>query len=238
MRVFITVFAILLALSSVAQDRVQLRNGSVLRGEIIKNSVDDLLVIRLTDSLDVKLSYDQLVSIKSKGFRYRTGYPVNERGYFNFTTIGLILQRSNSGDPVVGEPTIHTVNGYIFNRYAKLGVGVGYDSYPDINTVPLYLNIQGDVLKGKITPVYSFGIGYGIAGAKDREFGQISDASGGLFYQPSVGVMFNGISNSFIVALDYKHQVTQLEYNDWWWGGELTETRTFRNLAIKLGFQF
>ena len=136
---------------------------------------------------------------------------------------------------MVGEPTIHTVNGYIFNRYAKLGVGVGYDSYPDINTVPLYLNIQGDVLKGKITPVYSFGIGYGIAGAKDREFGQISDASGGLFYQPSVGVMFNGISNSFVVALDYKHQVTQLEYNDWWWGGELTETRTFRNLAIKLG---
>jgi hypothetical protein len=216
---------------------VRLRNGSVIRGEIIKNSVDDMLVIRI-DSTDIPLKYDQIIAIKTQGFKYRTDYPVNEQGYFNYSSLGLILQRSNSGDPIVAEPSIHTVNGYIFNRFLKLGVGIGYDGYPDINTFPVYLNIQGEALNSKVSPMYAFGIGYGFAGARDKEWGQIRNADGGLFMQPSAGIVFHGIRNSFAIALDYKYQITYLDYNDWWWGGQLSETRTFRNLAIRLGFVF
>jgi len=217
---------------------VRLRDGSVLRGEIVKNSVDKMLTVRILDSTDISVKYVDLVLVKSKGFKYRSGFPNNRRGYFNQSFIGLTLQRSGGDDPITGLPSFHSVNGYLFSRFLKVGIGVAYDGYPDINTVPIYANIAGDILESKITPIYSFGIGYGIAGTRNDEFRQIQEASGGLFYTIGTGILINGISSSFIIGLDYKHQAVDLEFSDWWWGGTLTEKRKFRNLAVKIGFQF
>ena len=240
--IVLLLFILLAGLSEVSgqRDIIRLTNGSVIRGTVSENMVDEYAIIRLLDSQSIRVLYPDIVMLRHGESRYFGTWPISQRGYFKYTTIGIILHRGDDSENsvVTGLPTFQTINGWVYRYYLKPGVGIGYDGYPNLNTIPLFLNLQGELINRKVTPVYTLGTGYGFTFGKDEEFGQVAEAKGGLFLQTGLGLMIHGAMTGFVLGVDYKLQKADLVYNDWFWGGTLTEKRTFRNISVKFGFQF
>ncbi len=98
------------------------------------------------------------------------------KGYFNITKFGYIfvgeasLETFSPQDGVVvtdlpsdkaGAFGLHTINGYFFNPYLSVGIGIGLDGYrnPRYNTLPIYLDVRGYMNDALASP-YAF-INYG-----------------------------------------------------------------------------
>jgi hypothetical protein len=96
---------------------------------------------------------------------YGQNSDVNYKGYTNITEIiysigtedvkidNTIIEKSNS----IG---ITTVNGYQFNKYFSVGLGIGFEKIENKSFIPLFLDARMSFLQGKIHPTLNGIIGY------------------------------------------------------------------------------
>jgi len=174
-----------------------------------KNSITSTLLILFTICLfaqeDSQKDFDQ----------YRN------KGYFNITKLGYISVSNASIETfAIGEGVVltelpsdnanafsfHTINGYFFNPYLSVGLGVGLDGYhnPNYNTLPIYLDVRGYLTDGLGSPyaylnygtlvkikngpkngnMFNIGLGYKIP-LNDNRFVIVSD----------VGYSYKAVSN-------------------------------------------
>ena len=132
---------------------------------------------------------------------------------------------------------VRIINGYRFNRFAALGIGIGFDNvfsspFPGlINNLdksqysgvylPLYLFFTGDILKKRITPFYAIEAGYamyhGASNNFSMDFG--SAMQGGPMGGLGLGVKFYTHSRANLSLL------ADLNFKD----VHLTETSTYTN---------
>ncbi|MEM9680579.1 MAG: hypothetical protein AAF901_09670 [Bacteroidota bacterium] len=129
-----------------------------------KNLITSTLLILIVFSLNAQQE------VIRENDRYRN------RGYFNITQFGYIfvneatLETFSPEDGVTlielpssnaGAFGLHTINGYFFNPYLSIGLGLGIDGYtnPTYNTIPLYIDFRGYLTDGLGSP-YAF-VDYG-----------------------------------------------------------------------------
>jgi hypothetical protein len=130
--------------------------------------------------------------VRGAGRSTRSDLPDDEKGYYRSPRRGRaqteFIYRDKGyffqGQVVAGffEMGTRVVNGYKFNQYAYLGLGIGIDGVtapvnggggnsgsfplPNLNYdfsgayIPLFIYYAGDILKRKITPFYSVELGY------------------------------------------------------------------------------
>lgn len=149
------------------------------------------------------------------------------------------------------------VNGYRFSPHFAMGLGVGLNYYFDNQqiTAPLFMHLNTNILKRKVTPYIALNLGYNIQlnGGKynypfndtltpEEEQQEIIDTNGkygsgcyhyrGVFAEPSVGVRFNWGSRKAHVGIAYALD------------GELNRTtdahrfRYFPQVRVKFGIEF
>lgn len=118
-------------------------------------------------------------------------------------------------------------NGYRFNQWIKVGVGIGVMYYPNNNSVrdtknhlsmPLYINFRGNMLSGEIrrtVPYWSINIGTSIPD--------------GFFFTPTVGLRVGEKRSAFLVGVSYtlRHLKTC--------PGGMTN---YSGAMVKLGYEF
>ncbi len=249
------IFSILFSFPAAAQqdssdskifDIVWLKDGSKLTGTIIKWD--------LGRGMEFQISTGAIILIPKSDIRrvmqdtpYITGgrrdrevyvrepkpYAFREEGWYH-TTSGFI-NVSNMGG--VG---IHHAMGYRINRMLGVGLGSGIETH-DFNRVrniiPVYAEARGFFFPKKITPYYAIKLGYGFA--LRNEISGTTDASGGIHFSPELGVRFGSGDVSYYLGLEYKIQNATFTSNDQWFGGGIvTESISYRRLELRTGLLF
>lgn len=199
-----------------AADVVYLNNGNVVEGEIIhqgktdlsiKSTSGDVLEYKMIEVRNVEKDAEIIAPEASSKAEY-TDYANQEKGWYCAVDFSGAASVSRS-IPVMGELELSFTNGYRFNEYLKVGVGVGIRSYLGANSteqrdskldgnwvIPLFANVRGDFLpqgQRMFTPYWSFDTGY--------TFGD------GFFFTPTLGVKFGGVRNSVVLGISYMGQM-------------------------------
>ncbi len=217
------------------QDVVYLKNGSILRGIIIEQVPNQSLKIKTADGSVFVCEFPQVLKITKEEPVGKSGHGsmynrfassfTRPAGYRGFVDFGGAIGTGDLGDGVVSLSTSH---GYQFNPYLFLGAGIGMEYHTNWESffVPVFADVRGYILPGRISPYVGLKVGY--------SFGDGS----GLYLNPTVGASFM-ISKKFAMnlSLGYNLQKADMDYyyNDYYIGESKENIGGF---TIKLGVEF
>ncbi|QQS28335.1 MAG: hypothetical protein IPM47_15935 [Sphingobacteriales bacterium] len=244
---FVVVFALLVCVTGFAQKRMQsvvyLKNGSILRGELINPESSGKVSIKITGNNVFVFDLSEVEKITTESSATKLEY--KKHGYSHSSEFGFLI--GGEGDGIgLG---LQTINGYKFNPYAALGAGVGvqfywnlpinyYWYYAETNTtrlIPIFVNFSGDLLPSKpITPHYFARAGYAFA-SNNNEF---LKTEGGLTFGLGAGFKLRGQGPlSWVLGVGYNFQKFSTEYVPF--EGNVTRTELdIRRLSIFTGISF
>lgn len=173
------------------EDVIYLKDGSIYRGMIIETVPNVSYKIKSRDGNVFAVKIEEVEKITKEEREYKRDgfghhgwghhgmrgwkndslrYEPRRKGYFN--EVQVLVENVQGG--------VRMVNGYKFNRFAYLGVGIGVDHVfsnpfnPKVNGLekkelagvylPLYLYHAGDgPTRGRFTPFYAMEAGYAMA---------------------------------------------------------------------------
>jgi hypothetical protein len=174
------------------EDVIYLKNGNVYRGMLIEQVPNDSYKIQITGGSIFTVTVSEVLKI-TKEQRWQSPYRTNADG----TVVNMDKPQTNRynryadssyvphyqkkrtyffiAELRVGPANggVRIINGYKFNRFGYIGVGVGIDGANFTNTwngarsissdgvyFPLVIRYQGDILRTRITPFYYAELGY------------------------------------------------------------------------------
>lgn len=182
-----------------------------------------------------------------------TGSAFAQKGYEKTVELGAGIGVGEYSNTSFGASMI---NGYRFNEYFYLGLGVGFgysnalngvdiDKYgytteyrTDAYLIPIYASIKANFTKSNISPFFRFNIGYTFDANQ-----YIKDAPG-LMIEPSIGVDFKiNDKNTIYTALGFNLQHSKYSYtrnvgttdSNW---DITTKSEMLKSASIKVGFKF
>lgn len=251
-RWLIPVFALLLSafITACAQEMEQeaaiyLKNGSVIRGKLVMSMFDDYMTVKKGDTEFEEIWYNKIDRIVFGKDVVKPGDTIpafyTKPGFMHMTEVGLIA--GNNENVESNAFSISTVNGYRFNKFYGVGVGLGIDSYERITMMPVFLSLRGNLKKTKVTPIYYLNVGYSAAWEHDDATGvNYEYVRGGWMVQPGLGYMFAFRAMALYFNVGYKIQQSSLSYA--YEGGwtitpiEIQEERTMKRITLGLGIAF
>ena len=227
--------------------KIWLVNGVKIKGALIESFNDKNLNVELADGQNLVISYDHIkkLSFKDHGslnrdFADRLKKPpsLQLKTFYHEFRGGLLIGEENTSG------TIHTINGYQFNKYLGTGLGIGLNKFGNYLAVPIYATVKGYLLDRKVSPFYYGDVGYGIAwhNNKNDEIFDLENVTGGLYWQLGLGYQINFYNSAITVALGYVNQQSTADYTYYeWWSTdpiEISESRLLRRLNFSVGFLF
>lgn len=229
------------------QAKILLKNGLKIKGAIVRSFDDKSLEIDIYGSEPVLIRFDHIKRISFRDYGSITNDFENNlnvqpglqtKSFFHEIRGGLLFGEEN----VSG--TIHTINGYQFNRYLGTGLGLGVNKYGNYITMPIYASVKGFLFDKVISPFYFGDIGYGFAwktNKNDNVF-ELDNVQGGYYWQLGLGYQFNFYNSSLVLALGYSNQDSKADYiyyRPWDIDDvEVSERRILRRFALTVGFLF
>jgi hypothetical protein len=232
------------------EDVLYLKNGSVIRGEIIEQKIGDNLKIQLLGGSVFVFAETELDSIKREAvftkLKDKSDYFAKTKGYRNMTEGGFIIGHEFSNDWWGGYSSrtdwgvmLHTVNGYQFNRYLYTGIGLGIEkniTYRE-NFAPIYARVAYDMLKKKTTPYIFTDLGYVLNWTKLENYLEDYKNKGGLYFSTGLGVrVFNSSKVSVTTAISYKRTTINSAYTNW--QGDVKQKFTYNRVGVTAGVSF
>jgi hypothetical protein len=241
---------LLLLVSTVAYSqsrvaKIRLKNGNKLEGEVIEMVPDDYIRIRIIQGQEITLPFDQIYKFKNNSFSYQS-FSRFQDGYFNYTSIGFTFLSTDESSDLDGlDWNLHTLNGYRFHSNYKVGIGIGIDRYLQTSAAPIYLGGRVDIGNKHFVPTVYANLGYAPMWEKENrkdQWSNIVNIRGGAYWELGGGLTFRNIHSNFSFNLGYKHQSSEIEYdNIGWWGnteGTEIEKHQYRNITFTFGMTF
>lgn len=217
------------------EDVIYLKNQNIIHGMIIEQIPNESIKIKTKDK---DVFYFKISEIEKIVKEVNTNYDekskknivLSKYRFFNITEFVY-----GFSDKVIG---LQTINGVTLGESISLGIGIGYDKYPDIGLSPIFLDFRYFITKNKISPFIELPIGQSFIidyYARDGNEGNLS----GFYTNPSMGIKFKISPNTaFNLSLGFKYQKSKeyLSYKnvnlDHW------ENREFGYINFKTGFSF
>ncbi|MDW7690667.1 hypothetical protein R9C00_22085 [Flammeovirgaceae bacterium SG7u.111] len=249
----ILVFPLLAEAQSTSFAKIQLKNGSKLKGNILE-SIDETGIVLRLDSATLKIHLNEVKSIrfydssKKRFIQSQTDIEAighKTSGFFHSIKGGVVFGDDNTN------VNAHTVNGIMFKERFGAGVGIGYDQHNPLSTLPIYAHLRGYLKQGKVSPYYFADLGYANAwDNSEDQFVEVHNVDGGLFFQTGMGLQVNYKGISMVWGVAWRSQKSQIDYSyyNYWptWnsfaptsGGEkISEKRSIRGLEVSLGLLF
>ena len=227
--------------SQETKSKVLLKNGVLMKGEIVEFVQDDYMIMRIMDGTDMRIPANYVQSFKIKKGKLKT-FNVPQKGYFNYTRAGFLFLKANEFDWVEVYMSVHTVNGYRLNELYSGGLGVGLDRYGNTSALPVYLSFTRDLFASRVTPTFNANLGYGFMWvANEDEWNIVDNAKGGIYWEIGAGLRINYKKTALILNYAYKRQNSELTISeDIWWRAETTvvENHKYRNMTLTVGLAF
>lgn len=156
-----------------------------------------------------------------------TEFTLKDKGYWCSVELG-VAPSVRFRETCMWTSTLSFVNGYRFNDYLRLGVGIGAGYYfanndvardTDIRwTMPIFVNARGNFMSQEvreIVPFWSVDIG-----------GAVRD---GFLFTPSVGCRIGERRSAFLASLGYSYRGIDAKKR-------LSNNRSF--IVLKIGYEF
>ncbi len=220
------------------EDVIYLNNGSVIRGVILEQVINEYIKIQIIGGNILVFQMDEIEKIiKEEAWEKKKLIIYKNSGYINVSEVGLLMQSNGLSGPNLAL-TIQSVNGYQFNQHLSAGIGLGIDLYfDDATLMPLFLDIRGSLLKNtKVTPFYYGAVGYSFGLLNENSF--YDKFEGGLMINSGVGIkIYTRNDDAFIINLGYKLQESSRAY--YTWGGAYIEEKIYyRRISFRIGLSF
>lgn len=226
-KLFFFIFLFLgFASSSIAQniqEVVFLKNGSVIRGEVIEQIPNKTLKIKTADGsiFSYEMSEVEKIVKETREVNSPAGNYIIKRGYRGFVDLGYTI---GVGENKLGRVDITTSHGYQFNPYFFIGAGVGlcYWTEPEELGVPVFIDFRTDIPTGsKISPFVDLKLGTDAATQKFCHYGNFA-----------IGCRIALVKQlAFNVSLGYQFQKYEA-------GTIKKATFTTNGISIKAGIEF
>ena len=230
-------FMMLFALVGLAQnDRIRLKNGNIIEGEIQQYKRNDSISIRLTDSIVVSFSHDEI-----KGFKKAVTIGFTKKsGFYNRTSMGILI-----GDfdlyyfPL--NLSVNTETGYQINKHIKTGIGLGLDYFTENFYYPLTLSASYTILDRLNSPYIRLYSGWTKPYTKKEVNWSINQFyKGGGTLGAEIGIRsYLRKDFGFTISCGYRFQrLTIHEVPNSEWGNEQSFQYNLNRLSINLGLLF
>ena len=228
-------------------DKVVLKDGARIKGQITRNMVGDSLEI-VVNGQTIKLRYDQILAIKNGKFRYRD-YSPKQAGYFILTEMNLAFGQSSNWNSTYTSAAFNVVNGYRFDHKKSVGLGVGIDMLDETRLIPVYLHFQSELYESRTTPYFFGSIGYNYLAVKESPWRSFDpdELQGGLYGNVGIGMKLSTKRHSWLFNIGFQLQNYKIAWTDVWpsWssfrppnGQTIEETHSLRRVSYKIGFMF
>lgn len=168
------------------KENVYLKNGSVIKGEIIEEIPNESIKIKTSDGSVWNFKMSEIARITRGEHNASSSCEATnlKKGWRGFIETGYTFDDQSSGR-VELTPSF----GYQLNPYLMLGAGAGLNYYTDADEtfVPVYANFRGYVPTGcNVRPYIDLKPGYG--------FDLNGDSGSGFYLNISTGVEIGKIS--------------------------------------------
>ncbi|KAB7728728.1 hypothetical protein F5984_18030 [Rudanella paleaurantiibacter] len=214
-------------------DVLLLRNGWVLRGQILSALSDSSVTLETRDGNRFVFPQTNVLSI-----RHEKAPAARSRGYGLFVELGPLAARNTTAQAVTTAAiTFHVINGFRFSRWLYAGLGTGVDLYATQTFVPFFASVRGDLSgpsqrQGPI-PFYFVDGGYGFNATVNDTPGL--NYIGGAYTSAGLGLRFPFVRNtSFLLSGGYYLQRSIIEQP----GRSSRQSSDFNRVAIRAGFTF
>ena len=222
------------------EDVIYLKNGSVIRGQIIEQKFGEYVKIESyganvwvfdAEAID-RIVKAEAINLKKQGI-------IKETGYFNVSEAGVLGGKDDFGNKF--SLSVLVTNGYKFKNKISAGVTTGLEVM-EIASAPALADVRFDFSNKKFTPFIAAHAGYSFP------LTNYYNATGNHVYQGgySLGAAA-GIKNYFTdntaLVFSIGFRQTQLISHEsvWWWNGERQNIMTeqiFNRVSVHLGFLF
>jgi len=214
---------------------IRLKNNERVHGWLSPEDIPILLSVYKTDqdSIAVPTKFIEKITFEKDN---EVSNP--EIAYFNNTFIGILTGRSNSQSTYRSRITVEMVNGVRLNSFCWPGLGIAYDQYPEVNILPFFMSIRGDLMKHRITPFYFLDMGSGPAWDQPNQDFVSQDAKGGLMYHIGGGIkVYSDSRLNVILAAGFKSQ--RVKFTRVIWGDQQEViNRNYKNFSFRIGIGF
>lgn len=205
-----------LTISAQKNGQVVLKNGSVVKGEIIQKGENGVKV-QTKDGSTWHYSNNEIESVGDYSSEWHNSK------FYSSMTFGAMPSQQFSG-------SFHLVNGYILNPHWNFGVGVGIEGFGNRNYMPVFLNAKYNLLSSLSTPYVSVIAGYDLS-LTNTEFNKGGFTTGiqlGLdhFFSQHVGIS---------TSVGYRYAYLRIQ--DSWWDDFVT-IREVNRFEMRFGLIF
>lgn len=253
--------SIALAQNTNLQDVIYLQNGSIIRGTIVEQIPGKSLKIETRDGNIFVYQMDEISKMTREqsqfgGSNRTSRFQAKSKGYAGFVEAGFgfgVRELSPDLSAEYRSPDrfeIDIINGYQFNPYCFLGVGIGFNTTTNakknVISIPVFVQGRFNLLDKHISPFLALNIGYNID-TRRREVHQqyyyttTITYPGGIMVEPTIGVTCR-LSNKTAFTFGISYSFMQLNVKGTIESSGESETEVGRihpkAVRLKTGFTF
>jgi hypothetical protein len=215
-------------------DAVYLRNGSIIRGEIVESNSEVLKIQTCCGSLfvykqDEIEKTEQLPQLIDKN-------KIKEKGYVNYTSFGALV--GSASNSKTAPFSLISEHGYRFNTYFSVGGLIGYELLSEA-MMPLAVNLKGYYPVKNTNVFLGLSGGYSFSLEDPSEFVvEYEDFSGGVMANAEVGIVFpfSEISG-FFMAIGFRYNRLNYERFDYL-VGDVDGIIHYKRISMRVGINF
>ncbi|MEX2347370.1 MAG: hypothetical protein WD604_17230 [Balneolaceae bacterium] len=212
------------------EDVVYLKNGGIIRGEILEIVNNETVKIQTAGRNVFVLQMNDVDRIEEE--KITAGRYYKTSGYINHTGVDFL---SGPGTTTV---RFQMMNGYRFSPRFAAGIGAGYIPYNDpLGLIPVYLDLSYKLTEANAAPYLFLKTGYSFSVHSEERY-PVEDHRGGWLLNPGMGIEFN-LSGGFRWYLNAGYNLNKAHFNEEGWGNEIIENElSYRRAMFGLGFSF
>lgn len=234
---------ILLLLSSFAsaqkfEDVVYLKNGSIIRGQIIENIPDQYVKIQVAGGSIWVFQKDDILRISHEiPVKYQKIYEEKSKGFYNSSMLGLIVGGySYYYNPV--SLSLQITNGYKWQNKLYAGFTTGFE-FLKIPAMPLRLEGRWDIFDSRISPYLKFSSGYifPLDGTHTEEWEY--NYKGGFSFCPALGFRsYFSLNSGLDLHFGFLYEELYSKRFDTYLNTTIDRREIFNRIYFSIGFIF
>jgi len=195
-----------------SNNKIYLKNGSVLVGKIIEYQPKDSVVFQIQDGKTMTFPANLVKKVKMYSeSEVAKMYSFRQNTFYTRSQLSVLYKKDNSGI------SFSQSVGYQFRHWLAVGAGVGIDNYrleQGNNLMPVFIELRTFLLKQNLSPYFSLRVGHSFA-FEDKSIGQ-TEAKGDYFINPTIGYRLGTGFPYIDIFCGVKFQKTQYETLDSW----------------------
>jgi hypothetical protein len=138
------------------EDVIYLKNYNIIHGMIIEQIPNESIKIKTKDNNVFYFKISEIEKITKEVntndiVKPKKNIVLSKNRFFNITEFAY-----GFSDKVIG---LQTINGVTLGESISLGIGIGYDKYPDIGLCPIFLDFRYFITKNNISPFVELPVG-------------------------------------------------------------------------------